>query len=202
GTDAVRLVVLHQWTFGSVDLEQTFQGLLTAVDVSPSGIQLPVDSLSSGDVEADAAVADAFGLGYTAMDHALVDGDATVSWYRGPLLPLGTPRFVDPPYVAASPLLRYDPTTGMFDVSYAAAWELGRLLALRDNAYATALYRWKLTQAQSTVNALEAALLDETLAGVAGVAAGAGDARRTRFVAAAAGVAGPAAARISADSAP
>lgn len=202
--EAVRLVVLHQWTYSSVDLQQTFEGLLTAVDTDPSGIQLPLRGPSTGDAAADEAVAGAAALGYTALDHALVDGGATVSWYRGPLLPLGTPGFVTPPYAAASPLLRYDPTTGMFDVTYAAAWELGRLLALRDNGFATALYRWKLTQAQSAVDALEGALLDETLGGLLVPLAGgtAGEARRARFVAAAAGVAAPAAARIAADSTP
>lgn len=201
GTEAVRLVVLHEWTFSSVDQQQTFAGLLTAVDLSPAGMQLPVHAVPSDDPAADAAVASAFGLGYTAMDHALADGDPTVSWYRGPLLPRpSSAEFVSPPYAAASPLLRYDPTTGMFDVSYASAWELGRLLALRDNAYATALYRWKLTQAQSAVDALEARLLDETLAAL-GSAPGDGDPRQARFAAAAAGVAAPAAARVAADSA-
>ena len=36
----------------------------------------------------------------------------------------------------------------MFDVSYAAAWELGRLLALQDKDFSTGLYQWKRQQAQ------------------------------------------------------
>lgn len=201
--ETVRLVVLHHWTYSAVDQQQTFEGLLTAVSTSPSGVQLPMDGPATGDASVDALVADAGAMGYTAMDHALVNGDPTVSWYRGPLLPLGTPRFVAPPYAAASPLLRYDPTTGMFDVTYAAAWSLGRLLALRDNAFATALYRWKLAHARSAVAALETALLDETLGDFLPTAPGTlGEARRSRFAAAAAGVAAPAAARLAADSAP
>jgi len=31
----------------------------------------------------------------------------------------------------------------MLDASYAAAWELGRLLALQDKSFSTSLYRWK-----------------------------------------------------------
>jgi len=201
--ETVRLVVLHSWTYSAVDQQQTFAGLLTAVSTSPSGVQLPVDGPATGDASVDALVADAGAMGYTAMDHGLANGDPTVSWYRGPLLPLGTPRFLAPPHTAASPLMRYDPTTGMFDVTYAAAWSLGRLMALHDNAFATALYRWKLTQARSSVEALETALLDETLGDFLPTAPGTlGEARRSRFAAAAMGVAAPAAARLAADSAP
>ena len=37
----------------------------------------------------------------------------------------------------------------MFDVSYAAAWELGRLLALQNTNFSTELYRWKRSYAKS-----------------------------------------------------
>ena len=43
----------------------------------------------------------------------------------------------------ADAALRYDSTTGMLDASYAAAWQLGRLLALQDQAFAQALYRFR-----------------------------------------------------------
>ncbi len=35
------------------------------------------------------------------------------------------------------------PISGMFDASYAAAWQLGRLLALQDQAFAQALFRFR-----------------------------------------------------------
>jgi hypothetical protein len=148
GVDTVRVVSLRSWTFSTIALNQTFAGMLEALTREP--LELPLDG-------------DAFGMGYTALDHALRDGGSTVSWYRGPLLPLGvtTPPFT--PSETADQLLRYDPDTGMFDVSYAAAWELGRFLALHDRAYATALYRWKLGVAQSEALALENEIIDATL---------------------------------------
>jgi hypothetical protein len=55
---------------------------------------------------------------------------------------------VNLPARCAAVLVRYDTDIAMFDVSYAAAWELGRLLALRDKELSTGLYQWKRQQAQ------------------------------------------------------
>jgi hypothetical protein len=157
-TTKVRLVVLRSWTFSTIQLKQSFQGTLTALDMNPATLRMPGAALPPGD-----PVAGAFGMGYTAMDHQLRDGSRTVSWYRGPLLPLGVTA---PPLSSSQTsdqLLRYDPRTGMFDVSYSAAWELGRLLALHDRAFATALFRWKLTVTQQAATALEEEIVDQTL---------------------------------------
>ena len=169
-TAAVRLVVLRNWTFSAIQLEQTFQGVLEAVNLDPAVLQLPVRPSPSGD--AGPVVAQAFGMGYTALDHALRDGSPTVSWYRGPLLPLGVTTAPLAPAQASDELLRYDPDSGLLDVSYAAAWELGRLLALHDRAYATALYRWKLTVTQQAAAQLEEEIVDQTLPPVSGDQAG------------------------------
>ena len=55
--------------------------------------------------------------------------DRSVSWYRGPLLPYPAKAAIKVPVSSADAVLRYDPATGLFDTSYAAAWQLGRLLA-------------------------------------------------------------------------
>jgi hypothetical protein len=161
GVSAVRLVTLRSWTFSTIALEQTFAGVLGAVDIDPPGLQLPYAAAAS---PVAPAVSTAFGLGYTALDHELRDGGHTVSWYRGPLAPLApAPRPAFAPASSADQLLRYDPQSGMFDVSYASAWELGRMLGLHDRAYATALYRWKLHRTQQEANALELEILDAAL---------------------------------------
>jgi hypothetical protein len=154
---AVRLVSLRTWTFSAIDFKQSFEGLLLGLDAEPAGLQLPSKA------DADPAVANAFGLGYTALDHALRNGSRTVSWYRGPLLPLGARRRAFTSREAADQLLRYDPGSGMLDVSYAAAWELGRLLALHDRAYATALYRWKLQHTREQAEQLERDVIESAL---------------------------------------
>ena len=84
----------------------------------------------------------ALNLGYVPMPHRLRDGSRTLSWYRGPLVPVDVPSAAQPA-VFANPdeALRYDAATGFFDTSYAAAWQLGRLLALQNQEFARALFQ-------------------------------------------------------------
>jgi hypothetical protein len=63
------------------------------------------------------------------------------------------------PVAVADALTRYDPSTGMLDVSYAAAWEIGRLLALRSKSFSAALYNWKRSIETATILAFERQIL-------------------------------------------
>ncbi|NUO79046.1 hypothetical protein HUU05_03140, partial [candidate division KSB1 bacterium] len=85
-------------------------------------------------------------LGFVPVRHRLRARGKTISWYRGPLMPF-TPEPFDTTALFkvtnADELLRYHHSNGMFEVSYAAAWELGRLLALRSKKISTALFNWK-----------------------------------------------------------
>ncbi len=90
--------------------------------------------------------------GYVPLPHHFRRGGKSVSWYRSPLL-AGKPgkQITDDqfPVYTADELLRYDTTYGMFDASYAAAWELGRLLCLQNKRVSLTLYRWKRTHIRS-----------------------------------------------------
>ena len=84
------------------------------------------------------------GAGFVPLPHRFRNGEPLVSWYRGPLLPGKNTSGAWPgPARAADALMRYDPTTGLFDESCAAAWELGRLQALASKSVSTGLYKWK-----------------------------------------------------------
>jgi hypothetical protein len=107
-------------------------------------------------------------MGFTPLDHDLRTGENTVSWYRGPLAPYemdANPRVMLP---VASPdqATIFDPTTGMFDASYSAAWTVGRLMALQDSAFATALYTWKQGLSQEVVSQVENGILAEAFGSV------------------------------------
>jgi len=89
--------------------------------------------------------------GYVPIPHYMRQGSKTLSWYRGPLAtsPQSYTLNTDPLHVNTSDLLlRYHTDTATFDCSYAAAWELGRLLALRDKSFSVKLEKWKRSHRQ------------------------------------------------------
>ena len=71
------------------------------------------------------------------------NGQSSVSWFRGPLAPGYISTTLPLPARSADSLLLYDQTYGMFHTGYAAAWELGRLLALKNQSFSAAQYQWK-----------------------------------------------------------
>jgi hypothetical protein len=111
--------------------------------LSIDSLHLPFDPIDDTSAEPKDIVNGAYALGYTAFNHVMRQGEKTVSWYRGPLVPLDyvKPKQVQEPVQCADELLRYDSETGLFDVTYAAAWQLGRLLALQNHGFALALNR-------------------------------------------------------------
>lgn len=157
----VRLVSLANWSFSTRDASQGFTDRLDALDCT--SLQVPLSDAGSANDPGDEVVKRAFGLGYTAMNHHLRNGDSSVSWYRGPLLPVAVAWTHQDLAPHPDALLRYDPDSGMFDVGYSAAWQLGRLLALQNGAFAGALYRWKLGYAQAQREAAEKSQLDTGL---------------------------------------
>lgn len=90
-------------------------------------------------------------MGSAPLRHEMRQGNKAVSWYHGPLVPgkNNTHDDVQFPARSADQLVRYNADYGMFDVSYAAAWELGRLLALQNKRFAYDLANWKRNHAQA-----------------------------------------------------
>ncbi|MDQ3928064.1 MAG: hypothetical protein M3328_02835 [Chloroflexota bacterium] len=186
----IRLVTFRSWTYTANTLSETFQHLLENVNTSTPGI-LPTTTIqypfrgtaptatqvnaaladqASGkltDAGAQVLVANALLMGYIPLDHHLRHGGNTVSWYRGPLAPFRVaPKQLQVPIGGPDAANYYNPQTGLFDVSYGAAWQLGQLLALQNIGYATDLYNWKKTvQQQDAINA-EQKILDSLLEGL------------------------------------
>ena len=138
--DSIRLVTLKSWSFACADERQSFKGILVHLNREPGTLRLQVNQSS----EAESYLS----LGYVPLSHYLREGDRTVSWYHGPLSPAQDPLEIILPAQASDQLLRYDPTNGLFDISYAAAWEIGRLLALQSKQFSISLYNWKRAHAQ------------------------------------------------------
>lgn len=117
---SVRLAVLYHWEFFAA-AESADEKLLQ--NVHTKGLTLPVPE------NAGESARKLLQNGYVPLEHFLRDGSRTVSFYRGPFVPAATQKTVQ---TGDSPdaLYRYDPEIGMFDVSYACAWETGKLVAL------------------------------------------------------------------------
>lgn len=128
---------------------------LLPLDDSPT-LRLPVRPGDSSDTTV-AAANHYLEMGYTPLPHHFREGSKSVSWYRGPLIPGKSSKVIPQelfPLKASDELLRYHSDYGMFDVSYAAAWELGRLMALKSKRISMDLYKWKRSHKQQ-IKAME-----------------------------------------------
>jgi len=143
--DNIRLVSLKSWSFSCIDEKQSFQGLLTHLNREPSTLRLP----QVNNTEAEKYLS----MGYVPLPHFLRQGGKTFSWYHSPLITGNNPNNnITLPIRTADELIIYNPDNGMFDLSYSAAWELGRLLALQSKNLSVSLYNWKRTHRQSLQN--------------------------------------------------
>lgn len=188
--DTVRLLAYRSWSFTTNDMDQTLEQLLTNLNAPPPGgtrittLALPLSGTAPTATQVAQAMANqaagtltatdatvlvqnALQLGYVPMDHHLRHGGSTVSFYRGPLAPLPVPAGGVAYYSGPDAANAYNPQTGLFDVSYGAAWQLGQLLALQSAGMANQLYQWKRSVTQQQAMAAEQAVLLQRLQGQA-----------------------------------
>lgn len=160
---SVRLVSLASWVFMCASSGLDFRDLMQNLDIGT--LQLPTDasplhilppaqqhisptlssssSSSSPPQDAELLVHEAFDQGFVPLNYTTLQGEQSVAWCRGPF----TPSLVEPverePFGSADEAKIYDPNTGLFDLSYAVAWQTGRLLALADKEFSVTLLRWQ-----------------------------------------------------------
>jgi len=143
--DMIRLISLNSWRFACTEeTHESFTGL--ARNLKPGGLlQLPL--LPKGSDAQNYANAH-LNQGSAPLPHAMRQGNKSISWYHGPLVPgFNTTQEFALPIRSADDLVYFNQTYRVFDVSYAAAWELGRLLVLQNNRIATKLFHWKRSEA-------------------------------------------------------
>ncbi len=131
---------------------ETFKGLMDALDVG--WLRLPLQE--NQDLY--------FAVGGVPVAHGLRGGGKTASWYHGPLIPdkglsVSAEETIREmlPVRNADQLLFYNRTTHMLDASYAAAWELGRLITISEPLVSQQIAQWKTSRAQ------EVALAEQNL---------------------------------------
>ena len=125
-----RLVLLHSWKYETIG-DTNFRGLMQTLDVGLIGkLKEP----------GHPAITDS---GHIQIEVTGRAGTIEKAWYRGPLVPFQLTRDTLGPYHSADQCRRATPETGGEDVSYAAAFEAGRLLAAADPRLAQELMRWR-----------------------------------------------------------
>lgn len=140
----VRLFCLAQWKFECLeggDFEAIMQALPDRGGVAMLGMP-PALAQAPGNTPAAAWTA-ALDTGHVPLEHLTRDGERTMAWYRGPLTSVAVTRGSEGPFHTADQARRLDPATGLENLGYAAAFEIGRLLALGDPRFALDLLRWR-----------------------------------------------------------
>lgn len=137
---------------------ETFKGLINDLDLDWMKISLAAKNESADKF---------FNMGSVPLAHGLKTGVKVPSWYRGPLVASKKPiineniapdkRKLKLPARNASQLLLLSRQTGMLDTSYAAAWELGRLISVSHPGISQQIAHWK------TSHAREVALAEQNL---------------------------------------
>ncbi|KAK0732480.1 hypothetical protein B0T21DRAFT_369067 [Apiosordaria backusii] len=126
--------------------------------------------------------------GYTLVRHRTVTGEETASIYRGPLVPRPVahplPNFPSDQGMQSNfgtDLQILDSVLSLMDISYASAWQLGKTLAMGDQAFTAALSRVRgvihgdaVDKAKKVLEQKSGGHLsrDDTIAGIADLVAG------------------------------
>lgn len=127
---SVQLVLLYSWKFDCTGAG-TFRDLMQAMNVAMVGtVANP----------GHPPLTDTCHLPVNLQDRA---GVPEPVFYRGPCTPFQLTRDPLGPYHSADQCRRATPETGAEDISYAAAFEVGRLLAAADKTLASALMQWR-----------------------------------------------------------
>jgi len=152
----VALCSLHSWTYTSLPASS-----LTPLELFKNvgktlGLLRTPDSLINqlGNDQVSQRIADRLRDGYALTKYRTRTGEITAAITRGPLTPTAVKHPIREGCSSVSnsgdELQVLDPEVGLMDLSYSAAWNLGKAMAVANRAFAAALAR------------LRCAILDET----------------------------------------
>ncbi|PNP48680.1 hypothetical protein TGAMA5MH_00371 [Trichoderma gamsii] len=143
----VAISSLYSWTYtvlpaGGISLEAEFENLQNGIGLlrAPQALIDKMEATKNENMRAK--LGKRMREGYTMQRHRTRTGEVTSSFFRAVLIPV-VPR--EPAWTAmsrcGSDLQILDHDTGMMDITYSAAWQLGKSLAIADAAFTTALTR-------------------------------------------------------------
>lgn len=169
----VRLAVLGNWRY-AVGPHDPFRAAIINLDPETeqqSALlrpQLPAPTAQAGaQQQFEQLLATGTQHGFTLLRHRTRVGAETASWYRSPLIPRETPADTNNDVIIdvsnADQMLTFDPANGLFDTTYAAAWQVGRLVALQNAPAASAIRRFRRTVDSLLANAAHNRALREEI---------------------------------------
>jgi hypothetical protein len=158
GCERVRMISLYSWTFSCLaDPQVNFRNLMLHIGSFDSErgtgylLRVPPPAWARTEPE-DGPMATAWARlheGYAPLPYGTHCGERTYAWYRGPLTPVPVQPFFEAthdtqpahrgPPLSASEAMVYESSSGLFDLSYATAWQVGLALALASLPFATTL---------------------------------------------------------------
>ncbi|MED2037822.1 hypothetical protein P4V58_11545 [Bacillus wiedmannii] len=163
----VRMVSLASWSFNCLpEPLESFDGLLTKMasttDKKNLLLRLSMPPNTLPDSTEKRLIEDRLESGYLPIAYHSLSGEDTYAWYRGPFTPheIATWELTEPScplfaenscgdsgivkmsetFTEASAVMIYDEKNGLFDHSYAVAWNLGRSKVLSDPQLGYHLY--------------------------------------------------------------
>lgn len=147
----VRFVSLAQWDFHCTTSPGDLQSML--VQLSVSSLSLSTSNLST--------TTPAVYEGHVPVEHQLDSGERAASWYRGPFSTQPRNVSLALPTRHSRDLIQLDEFSGMAKISYSAAWELGRLLALKSPFVSVGLNQWKRQVAHAAHQAAQGDVVED-----------------------------------------
>lgn len=139
----ITLIVLHSWEFvttGQGSFEELLEKLpqrggVGFLGTHPSGAAEPGPDQPANQASLQS--------GHVPLRYRTREGEDSLAWYRGPFAPALIKREEPVPYHCADQARRIDPVSGLENVTYSAAFELGRLLACADRRFSVDVLHWR-----------------------------------------------------------
>lgn len=144
----VRLICLYTWEFSVTKKPYDFRAAIKKL--VPGVLKKEVNAKGKPE-----ELADILRRGYCPLNHDLRDGSKTVSWYRGPWIPYGELQMKPRYRIFSDEFYFYDPDCGMMDVSYACAWQLGRMVSMNHLSVCRDLVSWRLNNCTEAARNLQ-----------------------------------------------
>ena len=163
----VGLCSLYSWTYqclppDSLNFFDAMKDLCNTISVlRPASTY--TDSLTKATDAVSKRVVDRLRNGYSLTKYRVQTGEMTAALTRGPFVPTVVPHDLTVQSSFSTDLQILDQTIGIMDISYSAAWQLGRTMAIADQSFTTAVSRLRTTIQDQAMNAIKVSMLGDSI---------------------------------------